>query len=264
MQSVPRDSEWGLGSLRDYGTYVGGYRQLLADRGYNPRTTVPTSYLDRIEKELLCYDKCTLKELRKFAKDRGAHRKPQNVGRATLTSALLGEDLIMKFHRFLDLAPELRNIIYELYFADFGTLLTPSQPPLSRTSHQIRGETLSTFYACCSFKVELIGRIRPHWRFSIHSMSFLNGLRAVDVGRLSSLSLDIGPMGFWGWIKVVKDKTDKYTITLEDTMLEEGTRYPGVQKRLNDYFKDKKLTTGEKKLEIDDIWKIRSILEQQG
>ncbi|KXS98980.1 hypothetical protein AC578_4994 [Pseudocercospora eumusae] len=263
MQDMSLNNYWRLRGPGDY-LLPSCFRKALADAGYKPRTKQPAFYLYRVQKNLPCYEKCTVKELRKFATDRAAHEKPTKAGRAALTDALLTADESISFHRFMDLPPELRNNIYELYFADFCALRTPSQPPIARTSHQVRDEALSTFYACCKFEITLVDNADGHFIFSAHSMSFLNGLRVTDVGWLSNLCFELTPRD---QIKLVKNKDDKYTIALEERVSLWGdglpSRYPGAQKRLDDYFQDQKLSTGEKKLELGHIWKIRNILEHR-
>ncbi|KAI5359876.1 hypothetical protein Slin15195_G117360 [Septoria linicola] len=61
------------------------------------------------------------------------------------------------FHRFLDLPPELRNRIYETYFAEFKTpLYAPSQPPITKVSRQLRAETLAMFYGSSTFRIAFL------------------------------------------------------------------------------------------------------------
>lgn len=61
------------------------------------------------------------------------------------------------FHDFIRLPPELRNRIYEMYFAEFNhkPLYAPSQPPLTKTNSLVRRETLPMFYDRCTFELPL-------------------------------------------------------------------------------------------------------------
>ncbi|EME79683.1 uncharacterized protein MYCFIDRAFT_183787 [Pseudocercospora fijiensis CIRAD86] len=62
--------------------------------------------------------------------------------------------------------------------------------------------------------------------------------------------------------KLVKDKTDNYSAILdEEWYAGNDERRREAQKGWDDYLKERKLSTGEKKLEIGDIWSLRTFIE---
>ncbi|KAK5724697.1 hypothetical protein LTR15_004744 [Elasticomyces elasticus] len=63
-----------------------------------------------------------------------------------------------RFHRFLELPPELRTQILEYYIAPFtlGGLRAPTMPPATRICRQLRSEILPLFFAACTFDVHFI------------------------------------------------------------------------------------------------------------
>lgn len=79
-----------------------------------------------------------------------------------LVSALDRADDNPRFRRFTDLPPELRNRIYEYYFADFvQPIYAPSQPPLTLACQLLRQESLGMFYSTATFILSLVIKPNP-------------------------------------------------------------------------------------------------------
>ena len=91
------------------------------------------------------YQFCTLAELNGFAKARKLSKSKyhhQQVMRLAVA------DDQRTFPKFLQLPPEIRNLVYHFHFAAMPRKLrTCSQPPIARTSTQLRSEALSLFYS---------------------------------------------------------------------------------------------------------------------
>lgn len=73
-------------------------------------------------KGALCYNDCTLAELRQFCEDRGisATSGSSRVSQSTLTGVLDRADEIAGFGRLLDLPAELRIVIYQFHVEWLG------------------------------------------------------------------------------------------------------------------------------------------------
>jgi hypothetical protein len=100
------------------------------------------------------YNDCTREELSTFVLDRRLAAPGLGDSKNSLICTLRKADAQPVFHRFFDLPPELRQQVYELHAAGFPeTLTTPTQPPLSRVSAQLRLEMLPVFYSSRRFKL---------------------------------------------------------------------------------------------------------------
>ncbi|OQN99105.1 hypothetical protein B0A48_14966 [Cryoendolithus antarcticus] len=166
-------------------------RQLLSERGYSvPPSTgdhMLHKLLERSERYLPHYRSCTPVELRTFVAARHLSEGiaiTQHTRRSTLERLLAEADEDPMFERFLDLPPELRELIYEYYFAnsqdrtvdlwpkhtddqDLQPSIMPSEttqpldtsfadlPPLLYCYHQVRAEALPVFWKCFRFSAKL-------------------------------------------------------------------------------------------------------------
>lgn len=120
--------------------------------------------MERSDRGLMSYVGCKNKELRKFIRDRGIEmatdRRTKGL-RWELLQALENADQDLRFEKFTSLPAELRNMVYEWYFAGFEDPLdAPVQPPITRTSSLVRAEALPVFYASCTFTFVLEKRKR--------------------------------------------------------------------------------------------------------
>ncbi|PIA91563.1 hypothetical protein CB0940_09042 [Cercospora beticola] len=125
---------------------------------YRPDRRTLAHYLQRRDRQLPCYFGCSVAELQQYVKARGLELEQS---RRSLTNKLLTAletaDANPSFEHLLDLPPELRNRIYECYMSSFGSVLqSPTQPPLTKVSRQIREETLPIFYNTCTFGLALV------------------------------------------------------------------------------------------------------------
>lgn len=126
-------------------------------RSYSNQNSLAT-YLQRFDQGCPCYFTCTTDELQKFVTARGLEVESSRRARATkLRTALENADAQRPFHKFMDLAPELRNRVYAFYMSEFNNnvLLAPTQPPLTQASSLIRQEALPVFYKTCKFTLAL-------------------------------------------------------------------------------------------------------------
>jgi hypothetical protein len=139
-------------------------------------TALPTKRRDREnrkERGLLDYEKCTETELKAFIQSRGLklptatpglstadnHRYhiPYDLNRFGLTKSnyiatLKQADDTAVFHKFSDLAPELRTNVYRKYCQGLPELpVLPHQPPLTLASKLLCEEALPIFYEQCTF-----------------------------------------------------------------------------------------------------------------
>ncbi|KAF2480275.1 hypothetical protein BDY17DRAFT_35290 [Neohortaea acidophila] len=138
-------------------------QRVLAKRNFKaPRAKdreMLEGYMKRSDRGLMSYVGCKNNELRKFIRDRGiemaSDRRKKGL-RWELLQALENADKNLRFEKFTSLPPELRNMVYEWYFAGFKEPLdAPVQPPITRTSSLIRTEALPVFYASCIFALSL-------------------------------------------------------------------------------------------------------------
>jgi hypothetical protein len=138
------------------------------------------------ERGLLDYEKCTAAELMLFIQSRGLSMPITTLPKPSTKDALRdgAEDSDLEsvelnkkdyivilqqaddaavFDRFLQLAPELRTIVYQIYYGDFARLPTmPHQPPLTLVSKDIHAEALPIFYTNCTFFLRLHENLWEH------------------------------------------------------------------------------------------------------
>jgi hypothetical protein len=144
---------WMLGSLLR--RCADEMRQELERRGYPCREydskAVLADSLGRLERGLLCYNRCNASELRLFCESRGISTRAATVSR--LTRILEDADDEVSFPRFFELPPEIRVVIYEYHFNGYETMTHKHhQPPLTLACNQLRLEALPVFYKCVTFE----------------------------------------------------------------------------------------------------------------
>ena len=164
------DDYW---KLKHYDSHKLILHSLIQDLGYvRAKPTLPKERLSKIVQRrargLLCYDRCTHDELKTFIAARNI-QLPKSRARAAMDPSSLvtaecvrmikkleAEDEKLEFNKFLDLPPELRSRIYELYDAEFALRLKlPTTPPLGRTCRLVREELLPLFSANHTFYINL-------------------------------------------------------------------------------------------------------------
>ena len=128
---------------------------------------------NRKERGLLDYEQCTTAELKAFIQSRGLklptvtpelstaddhrHHIQYDLNRFGLTKSnyiatLQQADDEAVFHKFSDLAPELRTDVYRKYCQGLPELpVLPHQPPLTLASKFLRKEALPISYEQCTF-----------------------------------------------------------------------------------------------------------------
>ncbi|KAF2480268.1 hypothetical protein BDY17DRAFT_35246 [Neohortaea acidophila] len=123
-----------------------------------------TSWLRRRKRELPIYEQCSDAELATFIRQRNLAISPPAKETALETQTwslrtgaievLEAADDAMAFHRFLDLPPELRKLVYEWHVKGFPeAIILPAKPPIAQTCHLIREEVLPVFYSQLSIEI---------------------------------------------------------------------------------------------------------------
>ncbi|KAK5698585.1 hypothetical protein LTR17_023536 [Elasticomyces elasticus] len=157
---------------------------LLADNAGYPTYSLTKIELrklaDRLQRSLVCYNRCSNDELLKFMQDRGIAAPSAMFWRTRFIDSIIKADQQTTFGRFMDLVPELRVMVYEYYLADFpNSLVCPVQPPMSRVSRQTRTEVLPMFCDQTQFCFELIVGVdgqKGELRFDADATSFVLSL----------------------------------------------------------------------------------------
>jgi hypothetical protein len=110
---------------------------------------------ERASRHLICYDLCSLRELKTFVIDRKLLAMPtMAMGRYRLTNILKSGDKNPRFEKLFELPPEIREIIYEYYVDSFRTEPRSfTSPPLAQTCRQMRAEVVPIFYQRCTFQL---------------------------------------------------------------------------------------------------------------
>ncbi|GIZ47052.1 hypothetical protein CKM354_001015300 [Cercospora kikuchii] len=116
--------------------------------------------LQRLDRQLLSYFSCSVTELQQYVTARGLQLEQSRRSLVNkLITALETADANPSFKYLLDLPPELRVLIYGFYMSNFdSTLQSPTQPPLTKVSTQIRQESLPIFYNTCTFGLALVAQ----------------------------------------------------------------------------------------------------------
>ena len=160
--SYQQTDYWKLPSYRGYS--VKEMRELLNQRQYYAGSAKDKGKLSeclrRSDLGLISYVNLSNKDLRQLIEDRDIDTSDVLDGirmgrRQDLVSLLESADDRPRFRKFLRLPPELRNRIYDFYFAEFEDkpIYAPTQPPLTTSCRTIRSETLQMFYSKCKFAV---------------------------------------------------------------------------------------------------------------
>lgn len=111
--------------------------------------------MNRLEKGLMTYDACSYEELLRYCVQRhipvtGSNIRKTNGSKRELMVTLLNADEEHVFHRFTELPPEVRNLIYGFSFEYFEACRTRGAarppPPIAQVSRLLRNETLPLFY----------------------------------------------------------------------------------------------------------------------
>ena len=187
-----------------YGS-VAAMRAKLGVRGYILEPQIPDKtnlirLLQRQDRGLMCYNRCSDTELKSFATARkvpcylesNKSAQMSKLLRALTIQTLTEADDNLQFEKFLDLPPELRKRIYEYYDEEFSdALYHPTKPPLARTCRQIRQELLPVFYSTHEFKMELVRRRADvsTFRFSDETSMWLAQLSSNDAMNIKRLSI---------------------------------------------------------------------------
>jgi hypothetical protein len=166
-----------------------------------PASRVRELYI-RFQRGLICYEGLSIRELRRFAAQRGlavsteATRNSFKALRAILEKA----DDDATFERFSDLPPELRQIVFLHYFDSLADrkVRYKRQPPITLVSRTLREEALPLFYERCEFTIGAVGDLRTipcKLVPDIHAASFLQNTAVEHFRRIKSLNLEFHKLG---------------------------------------------------------------------
>ena len=120
--------------------------------------------VERCNRGHISYEACYVAKLRQLVKDRGLEMTlPRKAAKKQLVQHLEDADDrddaaqgSRNFPRFLELPPELRNVVYEYYFKALGVIPQRfSQPPLCKASRELRVESLELFHEHSTFKISM-------------------------------------------------------------------------------------------------------------
>lgn len=150
--------------------------------------------LYRSDRGLLSYYGMTAGQLRKIIKARKIECNERLGDRRRLLIRMLqAEDDDPKFQRFLNLPPELRNRVYEFYYADLTQpIYAPSQPPLTRTCRLLRQETLGMLYSTSTFLLSFprtLGTLQIPNQLGL----FIYGTSSLNISAIRHLTIRVAP-----------------------------------------------------------------------
>lgn len=205
-------------------------KQILSERGVyfstNSQLNRLRELLQRADRQLLSYERCSVAELRKFTQQRNLALLPSSK-KAELVKALKEADEAQSFKNFAELPAELRGRIYGMYIEGFnglGYFRTPEQPPTACVSRQLRHEFLPVFYGSCKFLVcvELDNRMRRRFglpKFDSDLLAWLHRTNNASIWDIANLSIRVKseyntsyPMR-WDCDISIDLKRSRYTIT---------------------------------------------------
>lgn len=177
----------------------GWLRGFLTTRGYSCKTTRALNRLEhlyvRCQRGLPSYEGLLAQEIEHFLIQRGTTpASGKNIKAYQLKMQLEEVDEKATFHRSSDLPPELRQNVYDMYFASFDDSPLPinCQPPITLASRMTRGESLPLFYSRCEFALgirQYFSEDFPpynahHECFFRRTKKFLQNITAQDLSRI--------------------------------------------------------------------------------
>lgn len=132
-------------------------------------------------------------ELRLYAAQRGLTVAPSATPNSIKVRLEQADD-DATFDRFLDLPPEIRQIVYQYHFDSSLASGEPKykyQPPLTMTSCMIRRETLPLFYDCWDIEITSLGPLTAPYKFhpSTTTAWLLQSTAAQNLARVKSIQL---------------------------------------------------------------------------
>lgn len=110
--------------------------------------------MSRVERNLVIYDRCSVAELRKFYAARKQAGAPEcGATKAIIIAQLERTDENPVFDRFMDLPPEMRELIFSKHFESLTCQGIPFPPPATRINKQLRQESLPVFFKAMPCKL---------------------------------------------------------------------------------------------------------------
>ncbi|KAK5701933.1 hypothetical protein LTR97_004751 [Elasticomyces elasticus] len=189
-------------------------------------------YARRVQRGQLCYHQCSDSELQKFARDRGLRVPGNQFRKKAYIDALEKADLVETFAKFVNLAPELRTLVYGYYLDEFEEQLDcPTQPPLARSCRLARKESLPLFYDRTRLNIKLdVSWASRCLQFDAQVMSFVLGLSddTWSMVRKLRFETDLDPEGHDGTL--VRTMMQRMTIVIVTYKSKESTW--GIQSSL--------------------------------
>ena len=190
--------------LQTYGGLpVKDMKSILQQRGYDSGSIKDKEdlklCLQRSDIGLLSYTTLTNNQLRDVIHARRIETNDlagKKGNRSELIDILDHADNNRKFDKFTELPPELRNRVYEYYFAAFeAPLHAPKQPPIALVNSLLRAETLPLFYATCVFDFILVmnrGPRRGNWlQMPAETHMWLSSTNAENITDIKHLRIKV-------------------------------------------------------------------------
>lgn len=262
-------------------------KESLHKAGYHIKSNATKAEMvpaqQRVDCGHMCYHAISVDELQTFARDR--HVVLKDSKRWTIMKALISADYKRTFEGFMDLPPELRNVVYAFYLAAFDqTLQTPAPPPLTFVSKAVAKEVLPMFYSGKTFAITFLrldydeghgGKFRP----TDATQHFLLRLTRESIADIRSLDVHVGTTyekyrgDFKDWVfcrcSIELDGfAAGYRLRIEGSEgdgFDEGERVERRRKKLQEQM-EKVLDRvaereGTKKFRIEDIYALRTAME---
>ena len=155
-----------------------------------------TEALTRQWRGLLSYDGCTLRELKRFCAQRAIRVSHDcRLTKARLAEALEAADGETEFSRFMDLPPELRVLVYTLYFSSLPELEQPVEPTISKVSRTTRKESLPVFFKTCTFVVHRRRSYASNCWSTRRKGDFIQSISETHIGLIRHLWIEFKPPG---------------------------------------------------------------------
>lgn len=271
--SREKDTYWRLQLLEPGGPFYGERERLRGDlqrAGYKVKAHHLYRDLAKLwlhhTLEQACYDSCTDDEVRTFAIDRGLAPANAKLSRRTLIKRLRDKDMSPSFSRFIDLPPEIRTIVYELYMSDFTgkSLSCPTSTPITRVSRMLRSESLPLFYRTATFMFSFQTGVDGAAVIDSRHGIFLDALAKANLGFVRKMDMRVSTWrGRYYRIRITMNSAgSSFAISVKSVHHSDAyttERAHATSQGLAKIFKDVTSREGQAKLTREDIPEIMNV-----